>query len=153
MKRYYTLTLFFCFATQINAELAKKPLYQENYNSCLAIGQYSFKTEMANTIKTREKGMMYRPSMLEKQAMVFIYSHPQPLAFWMKNTLIPLDMLFFNAEGLLQEIKANVPPCKTDNCPIYPAKHSDNQFVVELKSGTAKKLNLMTGIRLDACKN
>lgn len=146
--RYFSVMLFSFLLTIANCAETERPsplLYQENYKTPLAISNQIFMTEIADTPESMQKGMMFRPTMADNQAMLFVYPTPQPMAFWMKNTRIPLDMLFFDANYRLQEIKANVPPCQTANCPDYPAKHDNNQYVIELKGGSAKKFGITVG--------
>ncbi|MPV86837.1 DUF192 domain-containing protein [Ostreibacterium oceani] len=125
--------------------------FQENYNSLLYLGEHQFELEIANTSQTMQKGMMHRPSMQANQAMIFVFPAPRQVSFWMKNTLIPLDMLFFDTNGVLKEIKHNVPPCRQAQCPTYPSATNDIQYVVEIKGGEAKKRNLQIGQRFYAC--
>jgi uncharacterized membrane protein (UPF0127 family) len=78
--------------------------------------------------------------------MLFPFSPPRVARFWMKNTLIPLDMIFLY-QGQIQAILPNVPPCHRDPCPVYgPFKEIDQ--VIELAEGQAKVLNLTVGDRL-----
>lgn len=145
------LFYLFCLLINVSNLSQAQPRYQENYHSLIEIGDHAFATEIADTPAKMQQGMMFRPSMEDNQAMIFVYPRPQGMAFWMKNTLIPLDMLFFDARGYLQEIKHEVPPCKTPNCPTYPSRHRNIQYVVELKGGTAAHLNLTVGDKLNAC--
>ena len=108
----------------------------------------SFFAEIAYSLASMQKGMMYRPGIGGNQAMLFVYHKPQKMSFWMKNMQIPLDMLFFNQHGLLQEIKARVSPCKKMQCPTYPSLRDDNQFVVEVQAGLSKKLGIKVGDKL-----
>ncbi len=146
MMRYY-LFLLSMWLCPVGAE----PLYQENYDSLIEIGDYAFVSEIADTPEKMQQGMMYRPSIADNQAMIFVYPRPQRMSFWMKNTLIPLDMLFFDPQGFLLEIKHKVPPCKTVMCPTYPSQHANIRYVVELKGGMAKQLNLQLGDKLNGC--
>lgn len=125
--------------------------YQEDYSSLIAIADHEFHTEIADTLPKMRKGMMFRPNMAANQAMIFIYPKAQRMTFWMKNTLIPLDMLFFNQRGQLLEIKNQVPPCKTAQCPTYTSVHDDIYYVVELKGGVAAALNIQVGAKLKGC--
>ncbi len=74
--------------------------------------------EIADTPATREQGLMGRESLPEKTGMLFIMDQSQVLNFWMKNTLIPLDILFFD-EQLRFVSAASMTPCTTDPCHVY----------------------------------
>lgn len=126
---------------------------ETHYDHPVCVGNQRFNTEIADTLPKMQQGMMYRTRMTDDQAMLFIYPAPRNMRFWMKNTRIPLDMLFFDSKGVLQEIKHNVPPCQTENCPVYPAKAADNQFVLEIKGGLAKKQHIQVGDRLYGCES
>jgi uncharacterized protein len=104
--------------------------------------------EVASTPREQMIGLMSRRSMPIDQGMLFEFSQPQPAQFWMKNTLIPLDMLFLN-KGTIKNIQANVPPCKADPCPSYGPK-SDVLIdqVIELNAGRAATLGLKVGDKL-----
>lgn len=140
--------LYLCLAALSFAANAQPLLYEEHYDEVVLIGERRFATEIAATLGELQKGMMHRPSMRDDQAMLFIYPHPQRLTFWMKNTLIPLDMLFFDEHGILLEIKQNVPPCKTPRCPTYPSRHDNIKYVVELNGGAGERLDIKAGDQL-----
>ena len=82
--------------------------------------------------------------------MIFVFPQPGLPPFWMKNTLIPLDMLWVDASGRIVAIAQSVPPCKADPCPSYPPPNplGDATFVVELVSGFSKKHALKQGDKL-----
>lgn len=73
--------------------------------------------EIADTPEAREKGMMGRTSFGNIQGMLFSFDQEQVLSFWMKNTLIPMDILFFNKGAFVSG--TSMVPCKKDPCPIY----------------------------------
>lgn len=105
-----------------------------------------FELEVARTPQQQAIGLMGRTSLADNRGMLFLFSSPQPIKFWMKNTLIPLDMIFLR-DGKVQAIAANVPPCKTATCPTYgPDTESDR--VIELRGGTAKEIGLKVGDRI-----
>ncbi len=128
------------------------PIPSTDYSHPLDIGGNTFQAEIADTPRAMRRGMMYRRSMNDRQAMLFVYAKPRQAIFWMKNTLIALDMLFFDERGVLVEIKRNIPPCQTTNCPIYPSKAHNIQFVVEIKGGGAQQFGLTTGARLHVAR-
>lgn len=101
--------------------------------------------EIAKTNPEREHGLMGRVSMPENHGMVFIFSEPSYLKFWMKNTLIPLDMIFLKHSQVV-EVFNNVPPCpkETSQCPSYGPKIETDE-VIELNAGMAKKLAIQSG--------
>ena len=94
------------------------------------------KLELAVTQQEVAEGLMYRPSLPENRGMLFIFDDDRYPSFWMKNTLISLDLIFLDSAGSVVDIVANVPPCATDPCPTYsPRKPA--RAVLEVASGTA----------------
>lgn len=76
-------------------------------------GTATFRVEVANTPDTRAVGLMYREILPRKNGMLFIFDFPGPVSFWMKNTLIPLDILFFDERGVLTKKKDRAIPLST----------------------------------------
>ncbi len=105
------------------------------------------KLEVAKTPDEQEMGLMYRTSLPDDRGMLFAFSPPRPTQFWMKNTLIPLDMLFLR-KGAIRAIAANVPPCKSNPCPTYGPRTEDIDQVIELGAGRAAALGLKVGDRI-----
>jgi uncharacterized protein len=104
--------------------------------------------ELATTLETRTRGLMERPSLPADQGMLFLFEVAQPLSFWMFNTLIPLDIIFADAERRITSIYASVPPCRPPlRCPTYPS-HGPAQFVLEVNAGTAAKVGVGVGDEL-----
>lgn len=113
----------------------------------LTVGPATFEVELAVTTLERERGLMFRKELPKGQGMLF--EQPTGSAtFWMKNTLISLDLLYFDPNGKLLQIEANVPPCTTPHCPIYPSKTSTIRYVLEIKGGEAALQNIQLGDRL-----
>ena len=108
------------------------------------IAGHRFSLELATTPAAQEHGLMDRTSMPADHGMLFVFADSQPRTFWMKNTLIPLDMLFFDAQDRLVAIQADAQPCKTDPCSLYPS-NVPARYVLELNAGTAAKLGLRKG--------
>jgi uncharacterized membrane protein (UPF0127 family) len=106
-------------------------------------GQH-FRVEIAATDAEREHGLMDRTSMPPDHGMLFVFPDSQPRTFWMKNTLIPLDMLFFDADRRLVAIQADAQPCRADPCRLYPS-NVPARYVLELNAGVAAKLGARTG--------
>lgn len=71
----------------------------------LAIGEQCLEVEIADRSKTRQRGLMFRPFLPEDAGMLFVYPRAQRLSFWMQNTLIPLDIAFIDADGVITEFR------------------------------------------------
>jgi uncharacterized protein len=105
--------------------------------------------EVARTPTEQAMGLMYRTKLADDRGMLFEFNPPRPTAFWMKNTLIPLDMVFLY-KGQIKHIAKDVPPCQADPCPGYgPSINIDIDRVVELRAGRADSLGLKVGNRLE----
>ena len=102
------------------------------------------RVEIADTAATRERGLMFRGSLAENEGMIFVFDARGFYPFWMKNTLIPLDMLWLDAGGRVVSIANSVPPCRADPCPTYPPE-ADALYVVEAVSGFAKTHGVEVG--------
>lgn len=109
-----------------------------------------FKVEIAATDEARARGLMFRDALAEDHGMLFIFEQPEPLAFWMKNTRIPLDILYFDASRKLVSVVEGVPPCTTPTCPSYPSA-GPARFTLELNAGAARRLGVAAGdeLRID----
>lgn len=103
-----------------------------------------FSTEFATDDASRERGLMNRMSLAADHSMLFIFVDDEPRAFWMKNTLIALDILYFDKERNLVSMQLNAQPCRADPCAIYPSDGSA-RYVLEVPAGTAGKLGLKLG--------
>ena len=109
---------------------------------------HRYAVEVASTDAQRERGLMFRKTLATDRGMLFIHERQQPLAYWMKNTLIPLDILFFDDAHRLVAQQRDVPPCTLgDACPAYPSA-APARFVLELNAGQAAKLHLESGAEL-----
>lgn len=90
---------------------------------------------------------MYRDHLADDRGMIFLFPQTGEYPFWMKNTLIPLDMIWIDGEHRIVHIAHDVPPCRVDPCPSYPP-HSKALSVLELATGVAAKHHLAEGIVL-----
>jgi uncharacterized membrane protein (UPF0127 family) len=100
--------------------------------------------EVASDDPTREQGLMYRDHMADDRGMIFLFLQAGEYPFWMKNTLIPLDMIWIDADHRIVHIAHDVPPCKADPCPNYPP-NAKASSVLELAAGVAAKHHLRDG--------
>ena len=102
--------------------------------------------EIADTREKRAKGLMYRESLPKDRGMLFTFAEPQLWTFWMKNTRIPLDIIWMDGKKRIVHIERNVPTCSRtdDGCPQY--QPNDNaMYVLELAAGVADALKLQRG--------
>jgi uncharacterized membrane protein (UPF0127 family) len=106
-----------------------------------------FAVEVVDTEPLRQQGLMHRESLPADQGMLFVFEREQPLAFWMKNTLIPLDILYFDAQRRLVSVARSVPPCKRAVCPNYPSA-GPALYTLELRAGIAAELAVTRGDEL-----
>lgn len=113
----------------------------------VTVGPATFQVEMAQTPEERERGLMFRRKLPQDRGMLFVQS-PGPAAFWMKNTYIPLDLLYFDVDGQLLQIEAGAPPCATPNCPIYPSDTTTVRYILEINAGEAARRGIRVGDRL-----
>jgi uncharacterized membrane protein (UPF0127 family) len=108
----------------------------------------SLTAELAMSDEERQRGLMFREKLQADQGMLFVFENEDFYAFWMKNTLIPLDMLWLDRDRRVVHIEKDVPPCKTEPCPSYlPSRRA--LYVLELAAGEAEKNSLKLFDRLD----
>ena len=110
------------------------------------IGDQNFSLEIADNSFLQAKGLSKRSTLCEKCGMLFIFRGDAPRSFWMKDTLIPLDIIFITSLGQITDIfTANPEPgISSFQLTIYQSSRP-TQYVIELNAGTAQKLNLKVG--------
>lgn len=112
------------------------------------VGGERFRVEIADDDAERARGLMFRDRLEDGTGMLFIHEAEQPQAYWMKNTRIPLDILYFDSGLRLVSQQRDVPPCTAgDRCPPYPSA-APARFVLELNAGEAARLQLRDGAQL-----
>jgi uncharacterized membrane protein (UPF0127 family) len=114
-------------------------------------GRHTFAVEVAATDETRQVGLMFRKTLAADAGMLFDYQTPQPVAMWMKNTLIPLDMLFIGADHRISGIAERTVPHSLATID----SGGPVRAVLELNAGTAARLGIKVGdlVRHAAFKN
>ena len=107
-------------------------------------GEYRFTVEIAKTPETRARGLMYRKTLAADRGMLFLYPAPRRVTMWMKNTLIPLDILFIAKDGRIVRVARNAQPHSLITIPSGEPVIA----VLEIAGGRSAELNLMAGDRL-----
>ncbi len=119
-----------------------------NAGQWVELGGERFAVEVMKDDASRARGLMFRDRLEPGTGMLFIHEDTQNLAYWMKNTRIPLDILYFDEQRRLVSQQRNVPPCSAgDRCPNYPSK-APARYVLELNAGEATRLGLADGAEL-----
>ena len=109
------------------------------------LGGHRYGIEVAKDDAERARGLMFRDAMENDHGMLFIHDRQEPQAYWMKNTKIPLDILYFDDGRKLVSQQRDVPPCSLgDACPAYPSD-APARYVLELNAGEAARLKLKDG--------
>jgi hypothetical protein len=103
--------------------------------------QLTFRVEVARTEAEREQGLMYRQKLDADAGMIFLFERSFPQTFWMKNTLIPLDMLFISSDRKIVGIVANAEPLTLTTRGV----RTPSQFVLEIGGGLSAKLGIREG--------
>ena len=130
--------VFSCLAM---AGASAMPLRVEPLEVATVRGVFHFKVEVADTDATREKGLMFRKALAADRGMLFDFKAPRPVAFWMKNTLIPLDLLFIAPDGHVISIARNAVPLSEAPIPSGGATLG----VLELRGGRAAEIGAEPG--------
>jgi len=103
--------------------------------------EIKFEVDLATNDAERSRGLMYRKELGAYEGMLFDFYQEMPVSFWMKNTLIPLDMVFIAADGTVRHVHANAVPLSTDTVPSrFPVR-----AVLEINGGSAALLGIKPG--------
>ena len=95
-----------------------------------------------------QRGLQFRKSLGEKNGMLFVFPKADRYSFWMKDTLIPLDMIWIDYARTIVYIAQGVPPCQSDPCPVYTPTGSA-LYVLEVNAGYAERLGLKEGVEVE----
>jgi hypothetical protein len=107
-------------------------------------GQAAFTAEIADSAEARATGLMHRDSLARSASMLFVYEYPQRVAFWMKNTLIPLDMIFLDRRGVVQHVHHQAVPHDLTPIPGGDAIYA----VLEINGGLAALYGISKGSQM-----
>jgi uncharacterized membrane protein (UPF0127 family) len=106
-------------------------------------GDQHVKVEVARSDPERQHGLMYRQKLEPGRGMIFLFEHPQRLTFWMKNTYIPLEMIFISADKRVVYVEENAEPLTTQ---ARGPADEDSQFVLEVPGGWARAHGVERGV-------
>ena len=123
---------------EIKEDLLTEVCFEEN----------CFQVEIANTDEKRERGLMFREELCSDCGMLFVYDKEVKSKFWMKNTLIPLDIIWLNSDLEVVHV-ANAVPCVTEECELYGPSSEKSQYVLEVNSGVSERIGLGEGSDLE----
>ncbi|HLC77722.1 MAG TPA: DUF192 domain-containing protein [Candidatus Nanoarchaeia archaeon] len=115
--------------------------------SLVSLNGKTFEVEIADTQLERAQGLMFRKELKENSGMLFIFPESDKHSFWMKNTFIPLDIIWIDENFKIVYIYENAQPCRDICDSITPSK--DARYVLEINSGLAEKYNFNMGDRVE----
>ncbi len=107
-----------------------------------------FLVEVANTDASREQGLMHRDHLPDDRGMLFVFESEDIWSFWMKNTLIPLDVVWLDGDGRIVDVAEGMQPCKTVPCPLYHPEQLSS-FALEIGAGRYQEEGLQSGMILE----
>lgn len=130
-------------APAIAQEAMALPVDAEPLVAVTAKGDVPFRIEIADEPGERAMGLMFRKDLADDQGMLFVFEQTQPVGFWMKNTPLPLDLVFAGPDGKVLDVLPGTPFSEAVIAPEEPAR-----FVLELKAGTAARTGIAKGVVL-----
>ena len=112
----------------------------------MSLKGHVFGVEIADTAEERARGLMHQESLAEDAGMLFVYSSEAMLAFWMKNTLIPLDILYMDSAGVVVDVQTMVPQAGVPDAELrrYPSA-GPAQYALEINAGLAAEYGFAVG--------
>jgi uncharacterized membrane protein (UPF0127 family) len=117
---------------------------RQDFGPEVCLGNHCYKVEIARTQAEQERGLMYRTCLAPDAGMIFIFGQDGDQSFWMKNTLIPLDMVWIGSDYRVVFIKHGAQPCGSDVCPsIDPGV--DARYVLEVNAGETNRVGAKIG--------
>lgn len=134
-------------SAQVTAETPQSGPQFLPITGTLRVGSAEISLEVARSTRELQTGLMFRTELADDRGMAFLFPQPGPVEFWMRDTLIPLDIVFMR-DGVVTNIVANAPPCENDPCPTF-ASEADVDSVIELRAGRAAELGIEPGLTLE----
>jgi uncharacterized protein len=163
-KKYYFFTAIILFAVFF---LVYSFYYQDNNRgqslfkglfsvpvemSRVCFEEACFDVEIADTTYKQQRGLMNRESLEKNKGMLFVFEKENIHKFWMKNTLIPLDMIWIDGNRKIIYIQKNAQPCKAEPCEIF-GPDENAKYVLEINGGLAENIELEIGDEMRIMKS
>ena len=143
-RKRFLIYIFSIIVVSIALVMLQKNLKQGE----VCLRGHCFSVEISKTRISQDRGLMFRRELSLDSGMLFVFNDEARRSFWMKNTFIPLDMIFFNKSKKVVSIAKNVQPCEAEECPkIRPAEKA--MYVLELNANIADQINLKIGDKFD----
>ena len=145
-KLFLIIVFIFIFAIIIGGAVLLDQNIRKTTRACFQ--NHCFDVELAVKPSEQRRGLMFREDLDLDKGMLFIFKKEKEHSFWMKNTLIPLDIIWINSNKEVIFISENILPCKEDSCPtILPIEKA--KYVLEINGGMAKNIGLIIGDKID----
>lgn len=126
----YRLPLLLALVLFLHQSLSASEVFFESIK--LEIAGSVFDMEVARTLKQRQQGLMYRQKLTDRAGMIFLYPYAGNNRIWMKNTLIPLTVIWLDDNAKIIDIK-KLKPCRQQNCPVFGVDRP-SKFIIELNA-------------------
>ena len=147
-RRSLTLGLAACLAAAAMPAAGQRSLAKFARGTLVIRGgarEHRFSVEIARTPREHSQGLMFRRRMAADAGMLFVYDPPRPVSMWMRNTYLPLDMLFIAPDGRISRIVERTVPLSEENIP----SRGTVRAVLELNAGTAARLGIKPGATVE----
>jgi hypothetical protein len=146
-KKIFITIVLLCFLLLITVVIFLSNR-NEKKGSEVCFKDNCFDVELAINPESRSRGLMFREKLDPDKGMLFIFEKEGNYSFWMKNTFIPLDIIWINENKKVVFIANNAQPCKDSVCPMIVPNESA-RYVLEINSGISEKIGLSAGTKID----
>lgn len=140
----FSVAIFFGYQVKNFTDLIPSKIKEHKNSDTIVLAGKTIKVVVADTPRLRSQGLMYKTYLPENNGMLFVFDFEDYHAFWMKNTKIPLDIIWLNSDKRIVDIEKYVTSCLSDPCPIYvPNKKA--KYALELNAGWTEDNNIFIG--------
>lgn len=147
MKNYHKIVLGLIILLVVSIFIIKKMTKFSSNQTQICHQNQCLQIEIADSLEERTRGLMHRTELADNQGMLFIFDQPDYHAFWMKNTLIGLDIIWLDNDLKVVWIESSAQPCQNDQCPTFTPKKSA-KYVLEINAGMSDKFDIKIGSQL-----